>query len=395
MLKPGYAPEEQYRSKGIQGPWTDIYAICATIYKCITGVTPDESMERAFSDELKRPSELGVEISSRLEDALIKGMAIYQKDRFQSIDEFLAAITPDETDETNTVTISSSKKDSAAESPSSEEEDELKTVFADDYVTKYDSAPSSEAAKKDSTERYDDEKPFVPAKKLEEQRKEEAIRQAKHEEAARARAQALAEKARSDYEKKVKAAQQSSKGLTNNSFDNAPQPQNKKKSNAKYTIIAVIAMAVIVIGVIIGFNTCSGGEVTVPDVTYSDKEAAITQLENAGLNNDVIVIRYEYSDAIQKDEVISQSKASGTKVAKGTTIELVVSKGPQPITVPNVIGNTEEKAISQIQEAGYTYSVKYQYSDEIHDGCVISQTPEANSSLESGSTVTIVVCQNY
>ena len=89
MLKPGYAPEEQYRSKGNQGPWTDIYAICATMYKCITGITPDDSTQRVFKDELKTPSALGVIINPTIEAALMKGLAVLQKDRYQNIDELL------------------------------------------------------------------------------------------------------------------------------------------------------------------------------------------------------------------------------------------------------------------------------------------------------------------
>ena len=87
MLKPGYAPEEQYRSRGEQGAWTDVYALCATIYRCITGVTPEDSMNRVFSDEVKTPGSMGIAIPPEQEAALMKGMAILQKNRTRNIGE--------------------------------------------------------------------------------------------------------------------------------------------------------------------------------------------------------------------------------------------------------------------------------------------------------------------
>lgn len=93
MLKPGYAPEEQYRSKGQQGPWTDVYAMCATIYKCITGITPDESIQRVFDDELKKPSELGIAIPEGFEQALMQGLNVKSDDRLQNMDVLRRALS--------------------------------------------------------------------------------------------------------------------------------------------------------------------------------------------------------------------------------------------------------------------------------------------------------------
>lgn len=89
VLKPGYAPEEQYRSKGNQGAWTDVYAMSATIYKCITGVTPDDATQRLYKDELKSPSSMGIAISPAAESALLKGLAVLQDNRWQNMQQLI------------------------------------------------------------------------------------------------------------------------------------------------------------------------------------------------------------------------------------------------------------------------------------------------------------------
>jgi len=87
LLKPGYAPEEQYRTKGKQGPWTDVYAISATMYKMLTGITPDDAMNRLFSDDIKTISEFNPSVNSQQESIIFKGMEIHQENRYQNISE--------------------------------------------------------------------------------------------------------------------------------------------------------------------------------------------------------------------------------------------------------------------------------------------------------------------
>lgn len=83
-LKSGFAPIEQYQHKG-QGPWTDVYALSATIYYCLTGKVPEHSIDRICKDELILPRRLGVELGMEQEQALLYGMGIRPRRRFQSM----------------------------------------------------------------------------------------------------------------------------------------------------------------------------------------------------------------------------------------------------------------------------------------------------------------------
>ena len=93
ILKEGYAPEEQYRSSGIQGPWTDVYGTAATLYHAITGKIPPPSLDRAAEDRMEAPSQMGVAIPAAAETALLRALAVRGADRFQSMEDFKAALT--------------------------------------------------------------------------------------------------------------------------------------------------------------------------------------------------------------------------------------------------------------------------------------------------------------
>ena len=91
ILKPGYAPEEQYRAKDKQGPWTDIYGLAATFYRAITGQTPPESLDRLDHDDLVPPSRLGIVITPSQEATLLQALAVKAGQRFQDMAEWQQA----------------------------------------------------------------------------------------------------------------------------------------------------------------------------------------------------------------------------------------------------------------------------------------------------------------
>ena len=95
ILKQGYAPEEQYRADGRQGPWTDIYACCAVLYQMVSGIRPQNASDRKQKDELIPLEQLpGTQVASSFSHVIEKGMKLNPEDRWSSIEELLAELYP-------------------------------------------------------------------------------------------------------------------------------------------------------------------------------------------------------------------------------------------------------------------------------------------------------------
>jgi serine/threonine-protein kinase len=100
----------------------------------------------------------------------------------------------------------------------------------------------------------------------------------------------------------------------------------------------------------------------------------------------------KYSDTVEQGIVIKAKPKEGESVSPDTRVDLVVSKGLPPVDVPSLVGSSEESA----QDALAKYNLDYEKSGEEHSskyaaGEVISQTPAAGSSVEQGTTVSVVV----
>lgn len=296
IIKPGYAPMEQYLSNGGQGTWTDVYGVAATLYKMITGVTPPDALERAEKDELRRPSRMGIKIRRQTENALMNALNVPVDGRTQTADLF--------------------------------------------------------------------------------------------------RRQLLADKVK---RRKVKA---------------------KREDTGKLGIKAVITGGLLLTAVIGGFIlirsdilqypvaalqsvVLTEGKTRVPNLINMDLESAQKLTKTQELL--FVITDKEYSADIPKDKVLLQSLAAGSIVEKQTSFEVTVSGGKEEadipavgadeMLIPDVQYKTEEEAVASLEEAGAEVVLRYEVSDIVESGHVISQDVEAGSVVKKGETVTLTICR--
>ena len=128
---------------------------------------------------------------------------------------------------------------------------------------------------------------------------------------------------------------------------------------------------------------------TVPEVTGKSQDEAQRSLSQAGLT--VGTVTDAYSEDVPQGQVISQSVAAGTSLAHDSAIDIVLSKGRQPLTVPTLSGLSASAAKSAIEDLGLVASPTEAFSDTVAEGQVISQQTREGSTLYRGDSVAYTV----
>ena len=278
LLKQGYAPEEQYRKNGDQGPWTDVYGLCATMYRCITGTIPVDALDRMRNDTLAPPSQMGVDIPESMEVVLMYGLAVFKENRCQSMDEL--ADLMEKALAKQQITVKNSQDVYA---------DINRTQAADAF---YRQQTQKQFTGSDPTQLRQS---YIPPQNR--KTDQPAPRNQTNKKAVTAII--------------VISAVIIIAAVTLMIFlllpkDDKPTPKPTDSSSS-----AIISGA---------------SSITMPNCVNMSLEYSKTNLENAGL---IVETEYEYSDDVTKDSVIKQSIDADSQVEPGSTVTLTVSKGAE------------------------------------------------------------------
>ncbi len=360
MIKPGYAPEEQYCSRGDQGPWTDVYAAAATFYKMLTGVTPEDAMERKAKDTLKKPSKMGVKIPKNIETAIMNALNVKICDRTQSAAEFAKEL----------------HAENVIERQATEDKPEIPKIpwwviaiagtlgaaIIAVIVLLTTGVISLDVSFLDMESRIEKNQVRTPN---------------------------LLNEYVEDAQKKCDDIGLQMRVAENKKYDDVI-PADKILEQSP----AIREMQIMETGSEIVVTICGGVEtVTVPKVVDKNWEDAVKELEKAGFT---VALKEEASQKAP-GTVVSQSQEAETKIKKGSEILLVISLGEEgrdssvETEMPDVVGMAYQEAEELLGERSLYLEMEEVYSDTIPEGIIISQEEEAGAVLYEGDSVKVVV----
>ncbi len=341
-MYPGYSAPEQYSSSEWNGTWTDVYGICAVLYRALTGCTPPEAIARVGSDSCTEPAAINRNVPSNVSKVIMNGLKLNTSARIQTINELV-------------IKLFEQPKFNTAET------DAVKPAPQTRVVRKVDTRTAEEIKKSN--------------------------------------AEAAAAK--------------------------------KKEANRRAVIIAIILCLVIIIGFSIAIAILANGDSTASsDPNYYSKPVETGQTsvtttttpqtsekptgsnivdetiyicpdftnrifssiqENASYSFLKITAKYKFDEKVVSGLVISQNVKPETEVTYGTEIEIVVSKGPREVALPEYTDMKVDEYLALLSQKNIKFEKKPLYSKDVKEGYVVKCSKKVGDmvNVEKSETVTV------
>lgn len=309
----GYVPYEQYDPNGRVGPWSDVYALAAVVYRVLVGTTPIDSTERMKNDKLMIPAKFAELIPAYLIDSFHNSLNLNPDERIKSIEELRNQISGN---------------------------------------------PSAVIRNKEETRVVE----YVELTAAEE-----------HEQEMRK----LKEKA---FNEELKKSEQ-----TRTFF---------------ITFLIIFLIGTIAFGSYLIIdkavkNKANASQIGTESITMPDFIGqSFSRIENDPVQNERFQLRatYEYSNDVPVGNIINQSIKKGETVLKGAILTLVVSKGPEQITVEDYSGKSFDVISEMLKEKGIIVKKLERENDGTHTpGTIIGSSPAKNTVVKKGDEIHLQV----
>ncbi len=333
QLFPGFAAIEQYGAAGTQGPWTDIYAFAATIYRSLVGNPPPEATKRLEDDNMTIPAKIARETPKAVLETLANALQVLPQDRTQNIDNMRSGLSVSSAQTSATISMK------ALRTPETRPENNEETDMRHPRQNK----------RKSTGKVYGLVAGIVTAFLL-------AI---------------------------VVIFVMWFMGFFNNNEDGAGSSVNNNFSSVPFNSEVPTSKTE---------DTTTGKLQLVNFVgrMYTDV------LSDSDYKDDIKfkVSSKQYSEEYAKGQIISQSPKAGDVVEVGITVEVVVSLGPSTANMINVVGYDRNTALLELLKAGYSYEniiFEEKYDETLTPRVVIATYPEPESRVNIDTTITVVL----